>query len=323
MYNSLIFEINEYKSMSITIYNGVKITLKDMQTQTLNNWIKNLIIQVKTMQESIFAQSINEVLKNVTNKADGLSILQDLDNKINHYRNSSINHHIISSDFYISIIPLQDYYIGAIYCTSKNILDNIYKNTDIKEYYYFDNSDKPEEISELSWSKRESDWYVGLNGYDLTINEAGFNYESYLNVNEIITSIKLQNINNKDQHIAIEYIRENFKNKKSIYMKFSNLKINVDARNFLDTFNQECSKIEEYICKRIKDNNAQSMNNVDLVDLYSSEKLSIILDQNLELGILINKDSKFKDILEYTMIKTTEESYIQKSLNVFRLINKA
>lgn len=67
-------------------------------------------------------------------------------------------------------------FLGIPYAENSALFNALMETPEIKEYGYWDNTDKPTEISKKAWKKRKDDWNLALPGIGVPLEE-GFEYK--------------------------------------------------------------------------------------------------------------------------------------------------
>lgn len=70
----------------------------------------------------------------------------------------------------ICFIPQSDKILALLYCNNKKLSDLFISNEIVSEYCYFNNTDKPENISYKEWKKRKIEWENALTSIGDNVN---------------------------------------------------------------------------------------------------------------------------------------------------------
>lgn len=73
----------------------------------------------------------------------------------------------------IYIFPIENKTLGMTFIKNKNLYETFMNLPEVSEYGYWNNVDKPEDISEKEWDIREKDWNEALEGIGIP-SENGF-----------------------------------------------------------------------------------------------------------------------------------------------------
>jgi len=73
----------------------------------------------------------------------------------------------------ICLIPIEDKILCLYFGEAKEYLNTFTSFKEISSYYYYNNVDKPEDVSEEEWKQREKDWAKALPGIGIP-SENGF-----------------------------------------------------------------------------------------------------------------------------------------------------
>lgn len=65
---------------------------------------------------------------------------------------------LVDFEFCITLFPLSNKILAIPYCEQKSILSVLKNQPYVKEYGYWNNTDKPDELSDSEWETRSKDW---------------------------------------------------------------------------------------------------------------------------------------------------------------------
>lgn len=65
---------------------------------------------------------------------------------------------MVDTDFSLSLIPCGNYTLGIVYTENRAWFQEWLKQPGVSEYGYWNNTDKPDEISTREWSQRRRNW---------------------------------------------------------------------------------------------------------------------------------------------------------------------
>jgi hypothetical protein len=115
-------------------------------------------------------------------------------------------------DFEISIHFLPDKILSLLFCNNQDMINIFKSQKEVEEYGYWDNTDKPENISDHEWVKRRKDWELALggNGWS-TPSESGLLFKperaggyGCLDYNEILEYIQPKEVRvEKNAHLSV------------------------------------------------------------------------------------------------------------------------
>ena len=176
--------------MSIKIYDGMRIRNADI------NEVKNKLLSLKSyyqknMLESIKMYLSKEYYKYVDNvfNSENKNIPYEMVNNYLKQECEKIKNDeksiMLNREFTIQIKQFnKDVYLYSFQqeeCQKEYLMKNI---PEIEEYGYWDNADKPDDISESHWNKRKLNWDKVYTGY--TFSESGFEKLELVDMKELI-----------------------------------------------------------------------------------------------------------------------------------------
>lgn len=82
----------------------------------------------------------------------------------------------IDFTFEIVLIPVGNYLLGIPFAEHRVFMDELFKLPGVEEYGYWNNTDKPEHVTDAQWRKRAKDWDKALPGCDSPA-ASGFTYQ--------------------------------------------------------------------------------------------------------------------------------------------------
>jgi hypothetical protein len=156
--------------MSTRIYNGYRI--KNINIENFKSKYLELKIKIENIAKNninkhisdLYYQNLDEPYnkspKNVLSELNG-NLNFEIEQLTNGYRSIYLDKDI---GFYVKEYK-NDLYLYMFYEDNelkKYLLDNM-KN--IEDYSYWDNSDKPQNVSDSHWKKREKNWSILINKY--------------------------------------------------------------------------------------------------------------------------------------------------------------
>jgi len=210
--------------MSTKIYNGIIFT-KKMSLVSLKKEIDNLRPKVtelvRKMYNSFAGAYIARIIDMKTFKLFTKDQIEEFKNRnlcpITHsffrlcertdeIKKTSTRDPEVDFDLSMVVFPVTgSKLLGMYFCEKKELEDILFRELPIKEYHYQDSTDRPEDISDKEWSRRERDWdkALGGNGYAIPA-EAGFTIQ-ISPVNSIISSADeiLDNIPSKKKRLEV------------------------------------------------------------------------------------------------------------------------
>lgn len=260
--------------MSTKIFNGFEIKTKSLKD------LKIFIDDLKSKLEPIRTQKIyQKIAKELTNIIDELYFIDDkkkfldgyfseleinnisecylgnLIKKLIYKKYSEIYEKNIRNPSYdfgfsLSFIPVKNKVLGLYWTEDEDMIKTLFSYENIKEYKYYNNTDRPKTISKKSWDLRSKYWdYVYDNG---TPSTTGFTWQLSNNnkFDNYEISLKYENIKNFiDNEKRLYKMSYNFilNNKLSGFYntnKNNNFKILMDTQSWLET-DEGLEKINE------------------------------------------------------------------------------
>jgi hypothetical protein len=149
--------------MSTKIYKGFKLETDSFQEalQIINAFRPCVAKQAEDLMDKFIdnakAAYKGESMHIADIKIDCFDLWTNLRDKMKEkgFKNPSVD-----TDFNIVLIPTKGFLLGIVYTAHNEWYDAWCKRNGVQEYSYWNNSDKPDEISEEDWKKREEDWDV-------------------------------------------------------------------------------------------------------------------------------------------------------------------
>lgn len=222
--------------MSTTVYNGYVFT--GFKSLLFHNFLNKF----NEIKEQIIHEQKMKILKTFYLDyiiSDNINNLDELN------MDSSIIHQDLYESLSFIVFPKHK---NKTFCmifgdlNSVSILENCFS---LSEYMYYDNSDRPKNISKRSWKKRDDSWAEILGGhYNLSPNEAGINFGIKTSIFDITQDdfIYFKNNINLDS-IKKSIFRDNFYINHKDNTSYS--KVAKDYRKLnSDYIEKEISKIE-------------------------------------------------------------------------------
>lgn len=160
--------------MSTKIYNGY--VLPNMNLLELKHFCCKLDIERKNAIDKFvkkhFFQSIisfidklilepdkNDIFIDRELKNDNLFFMTYFDFcKMIEHDSESKEYGLFDLKMTICFLPMKDKILALLYCNNRDLTKVFTENELVSEYCYFNNSDKPDEISEVEWEKRRIEW---------------------------------------------------------------------------------------------------------------------------------------------------------------------
>lgn len=161
--------------MSIKIYNGLKISDTNL-----------FLIELQALKSKLIKEYSNENLrlaflewcfykKNTKTTFDTEVEISDYAKFNKDFISNKKSYELgYSNDYDLSISYFPNQSLAIPYCENKNLISKLLEFESVTEYQYWNNTDKPESISEKSWNTREIKWSKALksrhnNRYDEAI----------------------------------------------------------------------------------------------------------------------------------------------------------
>ena len=189
--------------MSTKIYNGLRI--KYMTMQELIPFSKELRAQLEPIAKEEFLKSYTKMLEEAIvfiqtgvqidsciHNYNELSALENptfkdvnrvIDKEIRQFIKANksattITESVSAFDFDTSIcvFPLSRKILAVPICNNERLMNALLENENITEYGYWNNTDKPDNVSNREWNTRKSDWDKALPGIGV-LRENGFIFD--------------------------------------------------------------------------------------------------------------------------------------------------
>ena len=189
--------------MSTKIYNGLRI--KYMTMQELIPFSKELRAQLEPIAKEEFPKSYTKMLEEAIlfiqtgiqidsciHNYNGLSALENptskdvnrvIDKEIRQFIKTNksattITESVSAFDFDTSlcVFPLSRKILAVPICNNERLINALSENENITEYGYWNNTDKPDNVSNREWNTRKSDWDKALPGIGV-LRENGFIFD--------------------------------------------------------------------------------------------------------------------------------------------------
>ena len=170
--------------MSIKIYNGIILKNKNLnETLPLILKIRKKCEEIKKRkEESLYINLMTKILDNQKINMESpkeickryelpkfkqitpiLAAEIIIKNRIKNIKLKNERDPAVDFECNISLIPSGNDTLGTIFTECSEMTEHILKLEEIEEYNYWDNTDKPENISEKIWEKRYSKWKEATN----------------------------------------------------------------------------------------------------------------------------------------------------------------
>lgn len=181
--------------MSTKIYNGYKIDFNDFyELRLFCEELGQKIIEKR--QELVGKRSCEIITNNIINLIMGYKpeiekytfwdAYKSLSDKQDQIKNTKQRDPLNDFEFAVTFIPLEDKTLCLLYTERKDFKEIWESYSIVKDYYYQNQTDMPEDISQEEWEQREIDWENALK-YDIPCL-SGFTFEPvYISVINIIT----------------------------------------------------------------------------------------------------------------------------------------
>ena len=189
--------------MSTKIYNGLRI--KYMTMQELIPFSKELRAQLEPIAKEEFLKSYTKMLEEAIvfiqtgvqidsciHNYNELSALENptfkdvnrvIDKEIRQFIKTNksattITESVSAFDFDTSlcVFPLSRKILAVPICNNERLINALSENENITEYGYWNNTDKPDNVSNREWNTRKSDWDKALPGIGV-LRENGFIFD--------------------------------------------------------------------------------------------------------------------------------------------------
>ena len=189
--------------MSTKIYNGLRI--KYMTMQELIPFSKELRAQLEPIAKEEFLKSYTKMLEEAIvfiqtgvqidsciHNYNELSALENptfkdvnriIDKEIRQFIKANksattITESVSAFDFDTSlcVFPLSRKILAVPICNNERLINALSENENITEYGYWNNTDKPDNVSNREWNTRKSDWDKALPGIGV-LRENGFIFD--------------------------------------------------------------------------------------------------------------------------------------------------
>ena len=189
--------------MSTKIYNGLRI--KYMTMQELIPFSKELRAQLEPIAKEEFLKSYTKMLEEAIvfiqtgvqidsciHNYNELSALENptfkdvnriIDKEIRQFIKANksattITESVSAFDFDTSlcVFPLSRKILAVPICNNERLMNALSENENITEYGYWNNTDKPDNVSNREWNTRKSDWDKALPGIGV-LRENGFIFD--------------------------------------------------------------------------------------------------------------------------------------------------
>jgi len=167
--------------MSTKIYNGYSLPLMGiLELMTFLDKVKSKIIPIhanlwsKALAKHATGlidlnalgnqKALKEVLrfKDATKFNPKWEAYEDINNRIKKVAETKLRDPEIDFGFNICLIPTKTKILALLYTEQKEMTKAWESFKCVKSYYYFNNSDRPEEISAAAWKKRDQEWDAAL-----------------------------------------------------------------------------------------------------------------------------------------------------------------
>jgi hypothetical protein len=157
--DQILLSIEERKIiMSIKVYNGYIFRNCDLN---------RAFSQLKSIQQESIQIAKNK-MKNTFNKMleaqksdDKSSGLIAISNLVDNMKTMAVKENkVVGIDYTceLVLIPNKKDILVLLYSVDNSLYQELFQKIELQEFYYFNNTDKPEDISDSHWNKREKYW---------------------------------------------------------------------------------------------------------------------------------------------------------------------
>lgn len=277
--------------MSTKIYGGYTFSkMKNINAKSFLNNIEN----VKTQ---IFALQIDSILKDFYIDFIHYSKYSTLSDMPDSNFNSSWTK--TEDDLSLVVFPSDT---NKTYCMlfgnqKENLL--LTKALKLKSFEYYNNTDRPDNISRKNWKKRDDTWAAVLNDYNSTPNEAGLTFRFYSSIFNITQNDFEMYLKKNTEELKLEIYKNNFFKKYTKEEKYS--KIIKDFKKISqEQIEKETSKIKLRSEFKFTGTDDNCSDNIEMNSMFQT------LDNNITLSNLIkttnNIAEKRIDVLHDEML---------------------
>lgn len=198
--------------MSTKIYNGCRFTTIDL-TLLLRRFkalqFEAEAIQLKHITKILSGQMVRKMDMITVGQVPPLdqstraffgSLKSEMSTEMHKSKHSASNNYPYDLDFSVSIIPLRGKVLGIPYYRlegHKKLWESL---NWVKEYGYWNNSDRPDNLTAADWRKRKSDWDKALPDHASTPAENGYSFQI---VGQTNPQIALYDIKDVDYRVVV------------------------------------------------------------------------------------------------------------------------
>lgn len=190
--------------MSIKIFNGyVFRNIKNIHSSCFFKKTKSLSSKIVSYQKNkIIEEFYIDHFKDITNNKDFF------DFKINSYD----LHNFYSENTSFVVFPKIDKKTYCMIFSDFRIKKLISKTFNLKEFPYYNNTDKPTSYNKRRWKINEKKWNTILNNYHLTPNQAGVSFQLTTNIYDVTKEDFDKFFNNTEiiKHLRLKIHKNNF-----------------------------------------------------------------------------------------------------------------
>lgn len=123
-------------------------------------------------------------------------------------------------EFNFCVFPLKDKFLVTVYGEKEAYIKTFENFKEVEEYKYYNNTDRPENVSSREWKKRESDWNKALCGYCSIPSMSGFSIEcANSKTLPVVTSNEIEKVKEyypsleeRINNVAVCFLRRKFFN---------------------------------------------------------------------------------------------------------------
>jgi hypothetical protein len=218
--------------MSTKIYNGYSLPLMGtLELMTFLNKVKTKVVAIhdKLWKERLASQATG--LIDLNSLGERKSVVEFMDNKdaVTFYPKWEAYEHIrkkiqkiavtkerdptVDFGFNLCLIPTKNKILTILYTEQKEMTKAWESFKEVTSYFYYNNSDQPENITNAEWNKRGKEWDVALGDDGIPGNKAlqyhpipeFFQMPSYEDIKEFIPSLAKRSEMHVNDKAFVEY----------------------------------------------------------------------------------------------------------------------
>lgn len=152
--------------MSVKIYNGY----------TLPNYTLQELLQFCREAKKVIEDTVKEHARSFCKTDYYIKNYVELLDRAMHVKRTGQRDPLVDVSFDVTFFPIKNKLLAITFMDNKTLEKAWESLKGVEEYSYWNNTDKPEEVSKADWKNRENDWNEALLDGDAVPSKNGFSF---------------------------------------------------------------------------------------------------------------------------------------------------